>query len=115
VFIPQSVVSASCEPDNFVVSRLSDNEIIGRAIASKKSKVVENEDGYTTEVDISDEDASRASLTDDQAKWIARVAVSLEKELFDGISPADVEFALSQDGKLLYLLQVRGKIYRHFV
>jgi len=56
----------------------------------------------------SDEESSTFSLTNSQAALIAKVSVALERELFKGVSPTDVEFVIGKDGDIetLYLVQV---------
>jgi hypothetical protein len=60
-------------------------------------------------VATTEEEAQSVCLPDEQAVRVAAVAVALEKALFDGVTAADVEFAVGggQDAAAsLYLLQV---------
>ncbi len=96
----ESVVSGRVTPDIFVVHKKS-REVTYREVANKEMKVLPAPGG-TKEVAIDESFRQQASLTDDQAIAVARLATEIE-EIEN--RPVDIEWAVF-DGNV-YILQSR--------
>jgi pyruvate,water dikinase len=96
----ESIVGGTVTPDTFVV-RKSDLAITNRTIADKQHMTV-SASGGTHEVEVPRFLRSEASLNDEQAIEMARLAITLESTMEH---PVDVECAYA-NGEL-YLLQCR--------
>ena len=96
----ESVVSGRVTPDIFVVHKKS-REVIHRHISNKEIKVLPAPGG-AKEVAIDESSRQQASLTDDQAISVARLAAEIEEM---EKRPVDVEWAIF-DGNV-YILQSR--------
>ena len=96
------VVSGLVTPDTYLVSK-SSMEIVARDISQSKTvKHVMNAEGVVEELPVNPIQAMTTSLTDEQVREVAMLAVNAEREAG---SPQDVEWAY-QDGSL-YVLQTR--------
>lgn len=96
----ESIVGGTTTPDTYIV-RKADLVLAARRIGAKERMTVLAPDG-TREVDVPRLLRGQASLTDDQALEMARLAIGLENKLG---YPVDVECAY-HEGRL-YLLQCR--------
>jgi pyruvate,water dikinase len=96
----ESIVGGTVTPDMFVV-RKSDVAVISRVLADKQHMTV-SAPGGTREVDVPRFLRQQASLSDEQAREMAQLALSLEATMGH---PVDVECAYAGGG--LYLLQCR--------
>ena len=96
----ESVVSGTVTPDTYTVQKSGSN-VVSSQIASKARMTVSKGDG-AEEVDVPRIMRDQPSMSDDQAREVARLALSLEHT--EG-RPVDVEWAIF-DGTL-YLLQCR--------
>lgn len=96
----ESIVGGTVTPDTFVV-RKSDLTVMDRAIADKQRMTV-SAPGGTREVDVPHFLRHQASLADEQAAEMAKLALTLEVTMQH---PVDVECAYA--GGELYLLQCR--------
>jgi pyruvate,water dikinase len=98
----EPIVSGAVTPDSFVVGK-GDFTIRERDIAEKELAVYAHPDGAgTIERPLDTAKASAASLTDEQALEVARIATRIEAHCG---SPQDVEWGIA--GGQLYLLQTR--------
>ena len=91
--LPQAVVDGAVTPDVFAFSRQNPPELLEKHIAHKAFRLdcaPEAAQGVSRS-DLEDEAASRPSLTDEQARELAQVALALE-EFYN--EPQDVEWAL---------------------
>ncbi len=95
----ESIVGGTVTPDEFALSRRLD--ITRRTIADKRRMTV-RVPGGSREIDVPFALRRRPSITDDQAREAAALALRLEREL--GL-PVDLELAWSADE--LHLLQCR--------
>jgi pyruvate,water dikinase len=96
----ESIVSGTVTPDTFVV-RKSDLSVTNHVIADKQHMTV-SASGGTREVDVPRFLREQASLSDEQAREMAQLALTLETTMGYAV---DVEYAYA--GGQLYLLQCR--------
>ena len=96
----ESVVSGTVTPDTYIVEK-SGSRVVSSQIANKARMTVSKGEG-AEEVDVPRIMREQPSMTDDQAREIARLAASLER---DEGHPVDIEWAIFKD--TLYLLQCR--------
>ena len=96
----ESVVSGTVTPDTYTVEK-SGSGVVSSQIANKARMTVSKGDG-AEEVDVPRIMREQPSMTDDQAREIARLTASLERT--EG-HPVDIEWAICKD--TLFLLQCR--------
>ena len=94
------MVSGTVTPDTYIVEK-SGSRVVSSQIANKARMTVSKGEG-AEEVDVPRIMREQPSMTDDQAREIARLAASLER---DEGHPVDIEWAIFKD--TLYLLQCR--------
>jgi len=99
----ESVVSASAEPDTFIVKRTSSGQlsVLEKTIGSKQLKIVLSEDG-TRQEQVDAHSSQSLTLSDEVALQLAHLGLHLE-QCFGG--PRDIEFAIRNNR--IYLLQAR--------
>ncbi len=106
----ETIVQGAVNPDEFYVFKPSlaagHSAIIRRNLGTKAIKMVYADDGdaRVTTVDVSAEDRSRFSLTDEDIETLARQAVLIEKHYGQ---PMDIEWGKDGDDGKLYILQAR--------
>jgi len=98
--LPKTVVDGSTVPDLFVVSQDSPMEIIQKGISIKERKFVCYPDEGVCRMEVSGEESRMASLSDEQALELARLAMQLED--YYG-APQDIEWAIDADGTIVVL------------
>ncbi len=101
--LPKPVVDGSTPVDLFMVARTEPPAIALREIRDKQQKYVCHEDEGVCRLDVTGQEASDPSLTDEQVIEIAAVAMRLEA--YHGAAQ-DIEWAIGTDGTLR-LLQCR--------
>ena len=101
--LPKTVVDGSTPADLFVLRRGDPPEILRRDIPRKEHKLVCYAEEGIGRQDLSEEEGGRASLLDEQAWELARLAVRLEEHYQ---TPQDIEWAIEEDGSIV-LLQCR--------
>ncbi|MDY6878785.1 MAG: PEP/pyruvate-binding domain-containing protein [Desulfatiglans sp.] len=101
--LPKTVVDGSAATDLFMVSRTSPMKIIKKEIPVKEREFVCYPDEGVCRMDITGNKAGLASLDDNKALELARLAMQLEA--YYG-SPQDIEWAVTKDGATV-LLQCR--------
>lgn len=99
--IGESIVSGSVTPDSFDVDPKT-LAIIGRSLGAKEVKTSYT-NGGTENVEVSQEDRNRFSISDGNVREIARGIVFIRKS-YD--KEMDIEFAFDKEGEL-YFLQAR--------
>lgn len=97
--LPKLVVDGRSATDRMVVSR-APLKIVSRDIASKKVVYQCNPAEGICRETLDDEQAGTASLTDEQALELARLAVKIEDHYHD---PQDIEWAIDGLGKIIIL------------
>lgn len=101
--LPKSVVDGTVTPDLFVVAREPVLSLVKSEIRTKDKAFVCYPQEGVCRVELAGEKASMASLQEEQALELARLAVRLE-EHYGG--PQDIEWAIGTDGRT-YVLQCR--------
>ncbi|MGE4291081.1 MAG: PEP/pyruvate-binding domain-containing protein [Desulfovibrio sp.] len=97
--LARSVVDGGGGTDLFYVHR-REGRVTGSRIAEKKSRFVCRDGEGVAREDLDPETGAMPSLTEEQVLKVARRALSLERHFGQ---PQDVEWAFSQDGRLLVL------------
>ncbi|XP_063220842.1 prodigiosin synthesizing transferase PigC-like isoform X2 [Bacillus rossius redtenbacheri] len=100
----ESVVSAEVEPDSITLLRSSGDALVVHSVSrgSKSHKVTLAEGGGVATERLSEAEASRLSVSTDEALALGRLGLRVEAAFG---APRDVEWAISQDS--IYLLQAR--------
>jgi pyruvate, water dikinase len=98
--LPKSVVDGSAATDLFVVSRGDSMAIREKVVPVKDQKFVCYPEEGICRLDVTGEESRMASLTDDQAKELARLAVRIEAYYQ---RPQDIEWAVDRAGAVLIL------------
>ncbi len=98
--LPRIVVDGSSATDLFVISRGHPMEIVQKEIPFKEQKFVCYPEEGVCRLEMTAEDGQKASISDEQAKELARLAVRLEE--FCG-TPQDIEWAIQADGSIIVL------------
>ncbi len=98
--LPKSVVDGSTPADLFVTDRGQPAVIVERRVASKERKFVCYPDEGVCRLDLTGEASENPSLSDEQVRELAGVALTLED--YYG-SPQDIEWAIAPDGQALFL------------
>jgi pyruvate, water dikinase len=106
--LPKSVVDGSAATDLFVVSRGESLAIREKAIPVKDQKFVCYPEEGVCRLEVTGEESRMASLTDDQAEELARLAVRIETYYQ---RPQDIEWAVDRNGGVL-ILQCRPLLQR---
>lgn len=101
--LPKSVVDGAVTPDLFVVARDPALSLVRSEIRTKDKAFVCYPQEGVCRMDLAGEKASMASVQEERALELARVAIGLEE--YYG-SPQDIEWAIGADGQI-YVLQCR--------
>jgi pyruvate,water dikinase len=96
------LVDGTLTPDIFCVSR-NGREIGSRLIADKNVRLVLDKAGGTRSEDVPPDLRTTPSLSDDELRRLAELALQIERHYF---SPQDIEWAINQRGQI-YVLQSR--------
>ena len=98
--LPKSVVDGSAATDLFVVSRGDSMAIREKAIPVKDKKFVCYPEEGVCRLEVTGEESRMASLTDEQVKELARLAVRIEAYYK---RPQDIEWAVDGKGSIVIL------------
>ena len=98
--LPKSVVDGSAATDLFVVSRGDSMAIREKIVPVKDQKFVCYPEEGICRLEVTGEESRMASLTDDQAKELARLAVRIEAYYK---RPQDIEWAVDGKGSVVIL------------
>jgi pyruvate,water dikinase len=98
--LPKAVVDGSAATDLFVVSRGDSMAIREKAVPVKDQKFVCYPEEGVCRLEVTGEESRIASLTDDQAKELAGLAVRIEAYYK---RPQDIEWAVNRNGRVLIL------------
>ncbi len=99
----ENIVQGRVSPDEFTVFKPT-NAILRKKVGSKKLKMVPSGANETDNLEVSEEDRRRYSITDDQVRTLAQWAVAIEEHYE---KPMDIEWALDEDFGSLYIVQAR--------
>jgi pyruvate,water dikinase len=106
--LPKSVVDGSAATDLFVVSRGEAMALREKAIPVKDQKYVCYPEEGVCRLEVTGEERSMASLTDEQAKELARLAVRIDAYYK---RPQDIEWAVDRKGSV-FILQCRPLVQK---
>jgi pyruvate,water dikinase len=98
--LPKAVVDGSAATDLFIVARDDPMSIREKVIPQKDQKFVCYPEEGVCRLDVTGEESRMASLSDDQAKELARLAVRIEAYYK---RPQDIEWAVDRNGAVLIL------------
>jgi len=99
----KAVVEGSIAPDLYVLDRKDPRIFIRKEIKRKEHKIVSHaQEGVLIE-EVDEEKKEAPTLTDQQARELAGIAMQLEKHF---AAPQDIEWALDPEG-ILWILQTR--------
>ncbi|MEW6442212.1 MAG: PEP/pyruvate-binding domain-containing protein [bacterium] len=101
--LAKSVVDGSVASDLFVVSRRRPLVILRKEVPVKDRKLVGDPEEGVRREDLTEEEAGRPSITEDQALRLAEIGLKLEDDY--GV-PLDIEWAVDGGGTI-YVLQCR--------
>lgn len=103
--IGENIVQGRVSPDEFVVFKPT-MAILKKKLGSKKQKMIPAANNKTENIDVSQEDQDRYSITDEQVLTLARWAMDIESHYG---KPMDIEWALDEDDDTLYIVQARSE------
>lgn len=101
--IGENIVQGRVSPDEFTVFKPS-MQIIKRKIGTKKEKMIPVSGSKTKNINVSEEDREKYSISDEQVKTLANWGIEIEKHYG---KPMDIEWALDEDDNKLYIVQAR--------
>lgn len=98
--LPEAVVDGGVMPDTFAFSHCHPTTLVSKHIACKASRL-DTDPSLATGIrktELSEEEGSKPSITDEQAREVARITLALEEYY---TKPQDVEWAVenTRDGK----------------
>jgi pyruvate,water dikinase len=98
----EAVVSGSVSPDRYVVDKAT-LAVVSRDVRRKALVVVPVQEGGTRTRELTESEASRPVLSDEEACAVAELGIRIEKHYQ---SPQDTEWAFDPDGRV-WMLQSR--------
>lgn len=101
----ENIVQGHVSPDDFIVFKPT-MAILKRRLGTKKMKMVPIRNSRTKNVAVSKHDQDRFSINDDQVKTLAHWGMLIEQHYGH---PMDIEWALDDDDKKLYIVQARSE------
>ena len=102
----EAIVQGKVTPDHFKVDKET-LEIVEKRVSRKEFKLVRNPErvGELREVALSEEEANRPCLTDEQVVELAKLGKRIE-QLYGG-KPQDIEWVLNERDGRIYIVQSR--------
>ncbi len=101
----ENIVQGHVSPDEFIVFKPT-MAILKRHLGTKKMKMVPSAGNRTKNLAVSVHDQERFSINDDQVKTLAHWGMLIEQHYGH---PMDIEWALDEDDKQLYIVQARAE------
>ncbi len=101
----ENIVQGHVSPDEFIVFKPT-RAILKKKIGTKKMKMVPISGSKTKNIDVSQRDQDRFSITDDQVQTLADWGMKIETHYG---KPMDMEWALDEDDGQLYIVQARSE------
>ncbi len=101
----ENIVQGHVSPDEFIVFKPT-MAILKRHLGTKKMKMVPIGNSRTKNIDVAVHDQDRYSISDDQVKTLAHWGMLIEQHYGH---PMDIEWALDEDDKQLYIVQARAE------
>lgn len=101
----ENIVQGHVSPDEFIVFKPT-RAILKKKIGTKKMKMIPISNSRTKNIAVLKKDQERYSITDDQVQTLARWGMLIEEHYGH---PMDIEWALDEDDKKLYIVQARAE------
>lgn len=101
----ENIVQGHVSPDEFVVFKPT-MAILKRKRGTKKMKMIPSSGSKTRNIPVHVADQERFSITDEQVKTLASWGMAIEEHYG---KPMDIEWALDEDDKKLYIVQARSE------
>jgi pyruvate,water dikinase len=101
--IGENIVQGRVSPDEFTIFKPT-LSILKKKVGTKKEKMIPAADSKTKNIPVSREDQEKYSITDEQAKTLARWGLLIEEHYGKSM---DIEWALDEDDNQLYIVQAR--------
>ncbi|PID98764.1 phosphoenolpyruvate synthase [Candidatus Saccharibacteria bacterium] len=101
----ENIVQGHVSPDEFTVFKPT-MAILKRKLGSKKMKMIPIGNSRTKNIDVAVRDQERYSITDDQVRTLADWGMKIEQHYGH---PMDIEWALDEDDRQLYIVQARAE------
>ncbi len=101
----ENIVQGHVSPDEFIVFKPT-RAILKRKIGTKKMKMIPISNSRTKNIAVLKHDQERFSINDDQVRTLAHWGILIEEHYGH---PMDIEWALDEDDKKLYIVQARAE------
>ncbi len=101
----ENIVQGHVSPDEFIVFKPT-MAILKRKLGGKKMKMIPTGANRTKNIDVAVHDQNRFSITDEQVRTLADWGMKIEQHYGH---PMDIEWALDEDDKQLYIVQARAE------
>jgi pyruvate,water dikinase len=101
----ENIVQGHVSPDEFIVFKPT-MAILKRHLGGKKMKMIPIGNSRTKNIDVAVHDQDRYSINDGQVKTLADWGMKIEAHYGH---PMDIEWALDEDDKQLYIVQARAE------
>ena len=101
----ENIVQGHVSPDEFIVFKPT-RAILKKKLGTKKMKMVPVANSQTKNNPVPVHDQERFSITDDQVRTLADWGIKIEEHYGH---PMDIEWALDEDDKQLYIVQARAE------
>jgi pyruvate,water dikinase len=101
----ENIVQGHVSPDEFIVFKPT-MAILKHKLGTKKLRMVPSPNSQTKNLPVSVKDQERYSINDDQVKTLAHWGILIEEHYGH---PMDIEWALDDDDKQLYIVQARSE------
>ena len=101
----ENIVQGHVSPDEFIVFKPT-MAILKHKLGTKKLRMVPSPNSQTKNLPVSVQDQERYSINDDQVKTLAHWGMLIEEHYGH---PMDIEWALDNDDKQLYIVQARAE------
>lgn len=101
----ENIVQGHVSPDEFIVFKPT-MAILKRHLGTKKMKMVPIGGSKTKNIAVAQHDQDRYSINDDQVRTLADWGMKIEQHYGH---PMDIEWALDEDDKKLYIVQARAE------
>lgn len=101
----ENIVQGHVSPDDFIVFKPT-MAILKHRLGTKKMKMIPTDGNRTKNIPVAVHDQERYSITDEQVKTLAHWGMLIEEHYGH---PMDIEWALDEDDKQLYIVQARSE------
>ncbi len=101
----ENIVQGHVSPDDFIVFKPT-MAILKHRLGTKKLKMIPTGHSQTKNIPVSVKDQERYSINDDQVRTLAHWGMLIEQHYGH---PMDIEWALDEDDKQLYIVQARAE------